>query len=269
MTVPPLLDKLVVIGRRDLLTALRYRLGFGLHAISTLAELAAFFFLARAVGPGFRPEGMEYYQFLLVGTALNGFLVGGISACINTIHDAQLTGTMEVLMTTSTPPPIIVLLSTFSAFAGRTLHMVLYLAAGFLLAGALPGQANLLGCFLIYTLTLGLAVAAGVTAAAIQITTQKGGGVVILLASLGWFLSGAVYPVEVLPAPLRDLSQLYPLTHSLRGMRLALLRGASLSELAEPIAALALFCALLLPASFYLFSRGLRRARQDGSLSFY
>ncbi|MGH9510135.1 MAG: ABC transporter permease, partial [Terriglobales bacterium] len=84
-----------------------------------------------------------------------------------------------------------------------------------------------------------------------------------------WFLSGAVFPVDVLPAPLRDLSQLYPLTHSLRGMRLALLRGAPFSELAEPIAALVLFCVLLLPASFYLFSLALRRARQNGSLSFY
>ncbi len=269
MSLPLLLDKLVVISRRDLLTALRYRLGFVVQAVSAVAELGAFFFLARAVGPGFRPEGMEYYQFLLVGTALNGFLVGGIAGCVNTIRDAQLTGTMEVLMTASTPAPVIVFLSTFSTFAGRTLHMLFYLTAGFLLFQVAPEQTNLPGCLLIYALTLAIAVAAGVAAAALQVVTQKGGGAVILLTSLGWFLSGAVFPVDVLPAPLHDLSQFYPLTHSLRGMRLALLRGASFSELAEPIAALALFCALLLPTSFYLFSLALRRARQNGSLSFY
>jgi len=68
MSVASLLDKTVVIARRDLLTAIRYRTGFVLSAIGALTELAAFYYLSRAVGPAFRPEGLEYFSFLLVGT---------------------------------------------------------------------------------------------------------------------------------------------------------------------------------------------------------
>src|SRR5438128_842854 len=60
-----LLDKMAAILRRDLLSALRYRNGFLLTAFASAAELASFYFLARAIGPGFRPEGVEYFPFLL------------------------------------------------------------------------------------------------------------------------------------------------------------------------------------------------------------
>ncbi len=54
MNVSSLLDKTAVIVRRDLLTAMRYRTGFVLGAAGAITELAAFYYLSRAVGPGFR-----------------------------------------------------------------------------------------------------------------------------------------------------------------------------------------------------------------------
>ena len=95
MTLPSLLDKLWIVSRRDLLTAVRYRLGFGLLAIGLLADLAAFYYLARAIGPQFRPDGVAYYQFLVVGTALFGFLIAGVNGCVTTVRDAQLTRSEE------------------------------------------------------------------------------------------------------------------------------------------------------------------------------
>src|SRR5690348_4439544 len=110
-------DKTLAILRRDLLTAIRYRAGFMTLAIGTGAELAAFYYLARAVGPGFRPEGLEYFPFLLVGTGFYTFLITGINAFLMIVQEAQQTGTLEVLMTTSTPAAVLVFLSTISAFA--------------------------------------------------------------------------------------------------------------------------------------------------------
>ena len=51
------LSKLHAILRRDLLTAIRHRTGFAITAFGLLMELAAFYFLSRAIGPGFRPTG--------------------------------------------------------------------------------------------------------------------------------------------------------------------------------------------------------------------
>ncbi|MGH9532474.1 MAG: ABC transporter permease [Terriglobales bacterium] len=269
MTLPPLLDKLLVVSRRDLLTALRYRTGFWLLLFGMIAELAASFYLAKAIGPGFQPDGVDYYSFLLVGTALFGFLVAGVSVSVQAVHDAQVTGTMEVLMTTSTSPSVLVLLTTFSTFAGQTLHMLFYLAAGIVLFQVPLGTPNVLACFLILVLLLIIASALGVLAAAVQVVTQKGRGVVFLLASLGGFFGGTMFPVSVLPPPLRTVAELFPLTHAIRGARLALLRDASLADLSTPLSVLGLYALLLVPTSLYLFSRAIRYARQRGTLSFY
>src|ERR1700686_4190882 len=99
-----ILDKLLVICRRDLLIWLRHGRASGLEAVSILAEIAGFYFLSRAIGPTFRPDGVAYFPFLLVGTGFFGLLVGGATAFVSTVQEAQLTGTMEVLMTTATPP---------------------------------------------------------------------------------------------------------------------------------------------------------------------
>src|SRR5439155_3269427 len=127
-----LLDKMAAILRRDLLSALRYRNGFLLTAFASAAELASFYFLARAIGPGFRPDGVEYFPFLLVGTGLYTFLVVGINAFLHIVQEAQQTGSLEVLMTTSTPAPVLVFLSAMSAFAGNTLQLLFYLGGGLL-----------------------------------------------------------------------------------------------------------------------------------------
>lgn len=269
MTLPALLDNLWVVSRRDLLSAMRYRMGVGLMALGLLADLGAFYYLAQAIGPQFRPDGVAYYPFLVVGTALFGLLIAGVNGCVTTVRDAQMTGTVEVLMTTATPGPVIIFLSAFSTFAGRTLFLLFYMGAGLLLFGVALPNPNWAACLLIYLLFLVFAVAMGVFAAAIQLHLQRGGGLVTLLASISGFLSGTMFPVSVLPRPLRDLAHLSPLTYALDTTRAALLQGFRLGELATSLSALVLFDLLLLPASLWLFARALRYARQQGTLSFY
>jgi ABC-2 type transport system permease protein len=266
MSAASLLDKTAVIARRDLLTAVRHRSGFLLSAVGALTELAAFYYLARAVGPGFRPEGLEYFPFLLVGTGFYTFLLMGVHAFLQTVQEAQQTGTLEVLMTTSTSPPVLVLLSAISAFAANTVTLLFYLGAG-LLFGA-PLHPNLAAATAVFLLSVAIAVAIGLIAAALQLAIQKGSAVVWALGSL-WFLTGTMFPVQTLPKGLRDLAQLIPITHSLEGMRLALLEGASLTRIGGELMVLVLFAAVLVPASLLVFSWTLRRARIQGTLSFY
>src|SRR6266516_3981906 len=214
-----LLDKMAAILRRDLLSALRYRNGFLLTAFASVAELASFYFLARAIGPGFRPEGVEYFPFLLVGTGFYTFLVMGVYS--------------------------------------------------FLLFRAPLGNPNLLGCALVFLLSAAIAVALGVFAAALQLAIQKGSALLWLFGSGTWFLTGTLFPVETLPKPLHSLADLIPVTHSLNGMRLALLQGANFAALRSEILYLAIFALLILPVILLVLSHTLRRARLEGTLSFY
>src|SRR6202142_4792941 len=124
------LDKLRAILWRDLLTATRPRSGFIVTLVGVFTELAAFYFLSRAIGPGFRPDGVEYFPFLLVGTGVYTFFVMSAQAFLSAVQEAQQTGTLEVLLTTSTNPAELVILSSISAFAGNLVNMLIYFLAG-------------------------------------------------------------------------------------------------------------------------------------------
>jgi ABC-2 type transport system permease protein len=268
MRMSGILDKMLAIARRDLLTAVRYRSGFVITAGGTLVELAAFYYLSRAIGPGFRPEGIAYFPFLLVGTGMYTFLVMGINSFFHVVQEAQNNGTLEILMTTCTPGAVLVFLSALSAFASTTLQLILYLGMGLLLFGA-PLHANLASAVVVFGLSVIIAFALGMFAAAVQLSIQKGSALVWLMGSGAWFLTGTLFPVGTLPLPLRAIAGLIPITHSLNAMRMAILQDAGLGTLGREIEILALFCAVLMPLSIAAFSYTLRRARLEGTLSFY
>ena len=266
--MPKLIDKLLAIVRRDALTSSRHRAGLLVQAGSVVAELAGFYFLARAIGPGFRPDGMDYYPFLLIGTAMFSFLAGGISVFVTAIQEAQVTGTMEVVMTTATPAPVIVLLSAFSAFSGRLLRMLIYIAAGALLyRGAF--HPNWTAAVVVVLLSVAIAVACGMLAAAVQVAVQKGSAVTWLFSVAGWLLTGTAFPISSLPAPLRHIADAIPVTYSIQGLRMALLQDGAFAGALSSIAALAASALVLLPLSVMFFSAVVRRARMQGTLSFY
>jgi ABC-2 type transport system permease protein len=243
-------------------------MGFVISGAGAIVELAAFYYLARAIGPGFRPDAIDYFPFLLVGTGFFTFLVTGTNAFLTIVQEAQQTGTLEVLMTTATPAPTLLFLSALSAFAGSTFQLILYLAAGLWLSND-PVHANWLGCLLIFLFSLIIAISFGMLAAALQLAIQKGSAVVWLLGSGAWFLTGTLFPASALPRPLWWIAQCIPITHALTAMRLALLQGAGFATLMTEIAILGVSCAILLPFSISVFSYALRRARIEGTLSFY
>ena len=264
-----LAEKMLAIARRDLLTTVRYRSALVMGGAAMLVEIAAFYYLARAVGPGFRPEGTEYFPFLVVGTGFYTFVVAGMGAFVSAVRDAQQTGTLEVLMTTSTAPAALVFLSALSTFSIATLQLVLYLGGGLMLFPVTGAHPDFLACAVIFLLSLGVAISIGILAGAMQIATQRGGTLLTLVGSTTWFLTGALFPVAVLPGPLRAVSYMIPITHCLQGMRRALLQGASLSQVRGELLPLALFVGILLPFSLFLFVRALRQARCHGTLSYY
>jgi ABC-2 type transport system permease protein len=262
------MDKLYAILRRDTLTALRHRSGFVMTLVGVFTELAAFYYLSRAIGPGFRPDGVAYFPFLLVGTGLYTFFVMSAQAFLSVVQEAQQTGTLEVLMTTSTAPAELVILSSISAFAGSLTNLLIYLFAGVAVFRAAI-HADVWSCLVVLVLSLALALALGIFAATFQVAFQKGSALIWLLGSGLWFLSGTMFPVQSLPRALVVLSRAVPFTYAIDGMRGALLEGRSIAAMAPTLAVLTLFAVVLLPLALGGLSLSLRRARQCGTLSFY
>lgn len=264
-----MIDKLTAVIRRDLLTAIRYRGGVIVYVMGMLADIAGAYFLARAVGSGFRPDGVDYFSFLLVGTGVAQMLMLAISMFVNAIQEAQVTGTMEVLMTTPTRPVVIVLLGASSAFIGRVLSLLLYLAVGVVFFQAPIHNPNVPAFVVVLLLAVTASVAIGILAASVQVLMQKGSAVVWLFGSIVWLFSGVMFPVSVLPQPFRAVADAIPLTHAMYALRMALFKGSPWSEMAGPVLTLLAFTLLLVPLSLWIFSVALTHSRRAGTLSFY
>jgi ABC-2 type transport system permease protein len=78
-----------------------------------------------------------------------------------------------------------------------------------------------------------------------------------------------MFPIQTLPRPLELIARAIPLTYAVDGMRKALLEGQSMMTMAPTLAVLGCFAAILLPLALAGLSLSLRRARQNGTLSFY
>jgi ABC-2 type transport system permease protein len=78
-----------------------------------------------------------------------------------------------------------------------------------------------------------------------------------------------MFPIQSLPYPLELLARAIPLTYAIDGMRRALLEGRSIREMVPTLAILAGFGLILLPLALAGLSLSLRRARRNGTLSFY
>ncbi|HZQ19860.1 MAG TPA: ABC transporter permease [Terriglobales bacterium] len=262
-----ILTKIVAVLKKDSITALRYRNAFVFSAVAQGAQLATFYYLARAVGPQFRPDGMTYFLFLVVGTSFYTFLLAGIHGFLRTIQESQQTGTLEVLLTTSTSAPVLVALNALSSFAAGLVQFALFVAVGIFIA-APAIHPNILACLLVFLFSVSITFALGLFAAGVQISIHKGSAVLWLVGSGAWLLSGALFPTSALPHAVKLISQLVPFTHSLSGMRFALLAGNSVN-LARELELLAFYSVLLVPASLAFFLWMVRQARQNGTLSFY
>ncbi len=185
------------------------------------------------------------------------------------VQDAQQAGTFETLMTGVTSPSTIVMLTAASSLMSGMMQLFVYLAAGLFLFGTIPYQVNWLASSCAFALSLFVIVGLGMLAAALQISIQKGSALLWFFGSAAWFLTGTLFPVSALPKPLRFLSNLIPLTHSLNAMRMGLLQGASFSFMTSEMLTLALFAVVLLPIGLLAFSYAMRRARFQGTLAYY
>src|SRR5947208_2999076 len=88
----------------------------------------------------------------------------------------------------------------------------------------------------------------------------------LLFLLIGTLVSGVYYSVETLPVGLRVLSYLSPATYLLRGVRAAIINGATIGDEGWTLAILALFAIVLIPLSIAVFSAAERWAKRTGRL---
>lgn len=261
-------QKLAVVLRRDLLVALRLR-GGAAAVVSLFFEIAGLYYLARSVGAGYRPEGVDYFAFATVGTAFVTFLMAGMGSFVHVIQEFQAAGMLEVILNSRTSPGSVICFNAAPSLVRYGLTLIItFLTAYALLSGSAP-DFNPLSAVVVFVLSVALIAILGLIAAAVQIVLRKGTAILWLAGSAAWLLSGTMYPVGALPHSLQMMARLVPVTYAIDAFRGAVLKGASLSDLRAELFALGLLIVTLGPASLFILDRSMRIARRHGLLSLF
>jgi ABC-2 type transport system permease protein len=265
------LRKLAAFFWRDFSIARGYRGALVLETIEALFGVATFFFLSRFVESRelerTLPAGSNYFAFALVGFAFFDYLSIALSAFDSSIEEARKNRTLEALLVTQTPLPLILTGSVIYPFAALSLRTCVYLGWGTLFFGFVPRNANWFGALTVLLASILAFVGLGILSASYQILFKRGNPAKWIVLGLAGLVGGMMYPVSVLPKPLRVLARFIPVTYSLEGMRAALLAGAGWTQLWPSLLALLIFAAILIPLSISAFGWALRRTKITGTLT--
>lgn len=272
---------LLLIGRvrafvvRDYQLALSYRLQFFLRILSILFVTTTFFFVSQIfVGRFDTPFEQWRDPFLAWITALpflNYFMVG-FSSLANAIRTEQAQGTLEGVLMTPIGVPTLIVASSAWDFVEATFHSFLYLFFGWMLFGVQYRGSFLLALLVLLLTTLVLA-SIGILSASFAMVFKRGDPFGIIIGTGSALFSGVFFPTQLLSGVAGEgfglVSRALPTTYGIDGIRRVLIQGQGLAEVGAPLTTLAVYLAVLLPFSLWVFSRAVRRAKREGSLIQY
>ena len=266
-----ILPKVLAFLRRDLAIARSYRIVFGLEILEAFFGVASFYYLSRFVSTEqltrTLPHGSNYFAFALVGFAFFDYLTVSFSAFDNSILEARQNGTLEAMLVTETPVPLILAASAAYPFVLLALRTIVYLAWGILVFHFPIQHANWVGAMIVLGVSILAFASLGIISTSYLLLFKRGNPARWLIIGASGLLGGMMYPISVLPVPLQWLARLIPVTYSLEGMRQALLAGAGLAQLWPSVRALVLFSVILLPLSSVVFAWALRQTKITGTLT--
>ena len=265
--------KLYIFLWKDWVQARSYKASFIFQNVAILFPLVTLLFLDRVfenVSPSaIQPYGGDYVAFALIGVVVTTYSATALRAFSMGLRTAQMTGNLEALLMTRASIPTVLFGWSLYPFLRATISSMVFLAAGFLLLDLELARANIPGATLIFILTVLVTASLGIIAASFVLVFKQGDpftGIIVVAAGL---LSGTMYPITVLPDWLQVISKALPQTHSIEGMRQAVLQGASMGELRTELAVLTVFAALLFPLALTVFRHAMHRAKVEGSLAHY
>ena len=259
------------IFKRDALVTLSYPGNFALSWLGIIVEVVIAWYISQLIPPspkfGATGHAVAYFQFIAVNTAFVRFQSAALNSFAESIRDAQLTGTLEIVLATPTRLPTLVLSSAVWSFTYTTLQTIVYLAiaAAF---GLDLSHIDVLTALVFLILTVVAVSPLGVLAAALAMVIKKTGPIEWISTSTANLFGGVYLPLNALPYALQLIGWTLPITHALNGFRAAV-AGVPVSGVAYDAIWLLVASAVLMPLSLWVFGRAVQKARVDGTLSMY
>jgi len=266
------LAKVAAIFRRDALVAWSYPGNFALSWMGLVIEVIIAWYISQLVPAStkFSPTGevaIGYFQYIAINSAFVRFQSAALNSFAESIRDAQLTGTLEIVLATPTRLTTLVLSSAAWSFTYTTLQTVVFLAiaVGF---GLNLTHVDYVTALAFLALTVAAVSPLGVLAAALSMVIKKTGPIEWLSVSSAALFGGLYLPLRYLPHWLQIVGWTLPITHALNGFRAAA-AGVPLREAAPDAIWLLVASLVLMPFSLWVFAKAVGKARVDGTLSMY
>ena len=268
-----LLRKTLAFIRRDFQIESSYKMNFVLNAMDSMVMLIFFYFLSKLAGSEgshyASRYGGDYLAFAVIGVAFARYFQLTLRMFSESIRTAQLSGCLEAMLSSQTDSLTIALLSSLYGLISGAVQPLLILIAASLMMGVDLTHANVPATIVILIFSILTFVAFGVLSAATILWLKKGDPLAWILGGMGTLLSGAYFPVDVLPVWLQKISFLIPITYSLDALRLTILKGYSLEKIPGQTLTLGLMVAILFPLSLGVFAAMVRKGRVEGTLAQY
>ncbi len=257
---------------RDIRIQLSYVTAFVLQMAGIVLAVPFFYFAAQIfeganIG-SLERYGGNFFAFVLLGVAFMDYLALSLRVYNESLRESQLMGTLEIVLLSPLKNWEILVYSSLWGYLFTTLRFLTFMLVG-VAFGLDLGNINLLSTFVTMILSIVAFASLGMLIASIVVIIKKGDGLSAVVNATSSFLGGVIYPVSVLPDFLQSLAALLPITHALEAMRLAVLQGATVSELTPLLLRLAAFAVIFVPIALLCFRRAVSLNKLAGTLGQY
>lgn len=265
------LRRIAAIFRKELATLTSYRVDLVMRVINISYFAVSFYFIGKFVGD---PESISqfdggYFEFALVGSIVGRFAGIGISSFADLIKEEQNDGTLEAVLTTPTPLWTVLAASHIVPTIFVVVETSLLVGVGLGLFGAGVPIVGVLQALPILVLTAVSFIPLGVLAAGFIVLVKRGDPLSGPGQRLTLLLSGALYPLSVLPGWLQAVTNFVPATYGVRATRALVQSDASLLDMGSEALVLLVFIAVATPVAIFGFRRAVNVARRAGTLGTY
>jgi ABC-2 type transport system permease protein len=217
--------------------------------------------------PARSAQGGSYFAFSLVGFVFLDYLNAALDTFDRSLEEARNSGTLEHLLVTQASLPVFVAGSAIYPFVATTLRIVVYFAWGAVLFGFPLHAANWFTVAIVLLATLLAFSGLGILSSSYLLLFKRGNPAKWFFLGISSVVGGMLFPVNILPDWLQVVARFNPVTYALEAMRAALLGGATVAALWQPLTVLLLSALLLLPVSMAVFAWALRRTKITGTLT--
>jgi ABC-2 type transport system permease protein len=259
----------LALVRRDYLLTRSYRLALILDLILGIVNLVIFFFISRTFddrATAALQGAPSYFAFAAVGIALTVVLEAASSGLARRIREEQLTGTLEALLTQPlTAAEVAIGLAGFP-FLFATFRAAFYILIAGLWLGVDLSEASWVG-FGSVLVAAGFAFTGlGIVLGSLVLVLKRAEVLAGLLTFGLGLVSGAFFPISILPGWVQPIGRVLPTRFAFDGLREALFGG---TDWGADAGWLLVFAVISIPLAVWTFAQALSYATRAGTLTQY